>query len=594
MKLRETQEQALRRWEELEVLQAHYKDFLVFLRDVMQLLGFGTTPLQEDIAQFLVYGPMYLMVQAQRGQAKTTITAAFAVWSLIHNPRTRVLIVSAGGTQANEISTLIVRIIMTMEELECMRPDASNGDRTSVEHFDLHYSLKGLDKSPSVACCGITATLQGKRADLLVADDIESAKNSMTATMREQLLAWTRDFTSINQSGRIIYLGTPQSAESVYNTLPARGFTVRIWPGRFPTPEQLEHYGEHLAPSILRAVQANPALQSGGGIDGNVGRPTDPILLPEQVLQAKERDQGPAYFALQHMLSTKMLDAERYPLKPERLVCMELQGEDMLPLEVHRNSSKRVPVQVEAKTYECSSYHLNEAGVQKRQSRVMYVDPAGGGKGKGSQGGDETAYCIMDFLNGNLFIRAVGGIKGGYDMEQMQELADIAKLWEPDVIKVEKNFGYGAFTAVWLPVLRLAIPDVGVEDDMVSGQKELRIIETLEPILARGSLVIAHDVLRAEAKSIEKYPQAIRHTYSFLHQMQRITRDKDALVHDDRLDAVAGAANHFLQSLAIDQNKALEAQRAAEFKKWLKDPMGRDRYSSGPPRRRTMIDKYIR
>lgn len=250
----ESKEEQLERWKQLELLQEEYASFATFLDDSMAHLGFNTSPVQYDIGNFLAYGPQYSMVQAQRGQAKTTITAAFAVWSLIHDPKHRVLVLSAGGKQANEISTLIVRFITTMDQLAPLRPDASNGDRTSVEAFDVHYTLKGVDKSPSVACVGITGNLQGKRADLLIADDIESAKNARTAMMRELLLNLTRDFTSICATGRIVYLGTPQTQESIYNTLPARGFTVRIWPGRYPTDEQLEHYGDMLAHSLPAAL----------------------------------------------------------------------------------------------------------------------------------------------------------------------------------------------------------------------------------------------------------------------------------------------------------------------------------------------------
>src|SRR5450830_289219 len=135
MSQREAPELALRRWEMLEMVQEAYPTFKPFLHDVMTELGFSTTEIQEDIAEFLQYGPHYLMIQAQRGQAKTTITAAYAVWCLLHDPKLRVVVVSAGGTQANEISTLIVRIIMTMDELECLRPNRTAGDRTSVEAF---------------------------------------------------------------------------------------------------------------------------------------------------------------------------------------------------------------------------------------------------------------------------------------------------------------------------------------------------------------------------------------------------------------------------------------------------------------------------
>lgn len=189
---------AEKKWEELRLLQEHYKRFEDFLYDVItELLGFQCTEIQEDIAKFIAYGPKYLMVQAQRGEAKTTITACYAVWSLIHDPTTRIFILSAGSDLAQQISNWILQIIRNMPELECLRPDTQHGDRDSVKAFDVHWMLKGPEKSPSVACVGITSNIQGYRADILIADDIESSQNSKTAVMREQLAQLTKDFTSI-------------------------------------------------------------------------------------------------------------------------------------------------------------------------------------------------------------------------------------------------------------------------------------------------------------------------------------------------------------------------------------------------------------
>jgi hypothetical protein len=99
--LKESTEQSLARWEQVNALQQAYPHFVPFLHDMMQELGFRHD--RDSIRDWLVprVWPAYLMVQAQRGQAKTTITAIFAVWCLIHNPKWRVLIVSAGSTQAN-------------------------------------------------------------------------------------------------------------------------------------------------------------------------------------------------------------------------------------------------------------------------------------------------------------------------------------------------------------------------------------------------------------------------------------------------------------------------------------------------------------
>ncbi len=292
---RESLEEALQRWDDLEALQEHYTDFADFLHDVQdEIYGWETAPIQYDIGNFLAHGGSNIMIQAQRGQAKTTITAIFAVWCLLHDPKHRIVIISAGNDKASEISKGIINIINAMECLSCLRPDRNAGDRTSTENFDVHYTLRGEGMNPSIKCLGITSNLQGYRADLLIPDDIESSKNALTQVQREQLLHKTKDFTSICSDGRIVYLGTPQTTDSIYNTLPARGYTVRIWPGRFPTLEEEQEYGEFLAPWIKDRMQKAPDLRTGGGVLGDVGQPTDPgDRLGEASLQGKKVGSGP-------------------------------------------------------------------------------------------------------------------------------------------------------------------------------------------------------------------------------------------------------------------------------------------------------------
>lgn len=605
MARRESTEAALGRWAQLELLQKHYRSFHDFLDDVFDLLGFGSASwVQHDIGEWLSNGPEYLMVQAQRGQAKSTITAAFAVWTLIHNPKARVLILSAGGKQANEISTLIVKIILTMDELECMRPDTAFGDRTSVEAFDIHYTLKGVDKSPSVACSGITGNLQGKRADLLVADDIESMKNSATALMREFILNLTRDFTSICADGRIVYLGTPQSTDSIYNTLPGRGFDVRIWPGRYPTPDQLENYGDMLAPAIRQRLARNPALAFGGGMLKDQGQPVEEgEYLGEPTLQKKEADQGTSYFQLQHMLNTRLADALRFPLKTVDLITMRILN-TRLPMTVVRGMTQAHTKQYNVGTLAFSMMQPHEVSAELAdvQGTVMYVDPAGGGANA-----DETGYAVVGFLNGNLFVFDVGGVPGGYDFRVLDELKQVALKWNPQVIKIEKNMGFGAFKEVWMPILRAnakdpvtgrEIPNTGytggIEEDYVTGQKETRIIATLEPIMGRGSLIINEDIVAWDAERIQRYGSERRQTYSLFQQMARLTRDRGSLAHDDRLDALEGAVRHFVKQLAIDQEESIKRQEAAKWAEWVKDPLQRDRYGSAPPRQASILNNYRR
>lgn len=578
MKRIETVEQAGARWEQLKLLQEHYADFRTFAEDMMRELGFALTDIQADIGSFMAKGGKYIMVQAQRGQAKTTIAACYAVWSLIHSPAHRILIVSAGGTQANEISTLIVRMVLQVEVLECLRPDKMAGDRTSTEAFDVHHSLKGLDKSPSVACMGIEANMQGKRADLLIADDVESSKNGTTATQRARILHLTKDFTSINSKGRIIWLGTPQTLDSIYNSLPARGVKIRIWPGRYPTVAQMAHYKEYLAPSLLLAIEADPSLQTGGGLLGDQGQAIDKVILDEDTLQAKELDQGEAYFQLQHMLNTQLMDALRNPLKLEHIVSMRFAG-DKFPMSVVRGMTPDRLQEHHVAGYPFRTMSPHEVGkdVASLQSRWAYIDPAAGGANA-----DETSWAIGGLLNSSIFLQSAGGIPGGYDDEKMEHLAKLLAYWRVDGVTIEKNMGFGAFAAVFTPVLRKHWK-CQIDEDLVTGQKEARIINTLAPIIGRGALIVSDEVIEEDSRLVQRYTASLQQSYSLFYQLGKITRERDSLVHDDRADALEGLCRHFQHALAVDSAKAIERQRLKEHEALMKDPLGYNR--SKPPQR---------
>lgn len=562
------------RWRELDLLREEYPSFVPFLYDVMTgLLGFNCSDVQLDIAEYLEFGPKQRMIQAQRGQAKTTITAAYAVWRLIHDPRARILIVSAGGDMATEIANWVIQIVNGMEVLKCLRPDRSAGDRASVKAFDIHHELKGPEKSPSIACMGITSNMQGRRADILIADDIESSKNSQTEGQRERLRLLTKDFTSICSTGDIIYLGTPQSIDSVYNGLFSRGYAIRIWPGRYPTAKELSNYKSFLAPLIRKRIEADPSLQSGGGPAGTRGKAIDPLLLPEDVLTKKEIDQGAAYFQLQHMLDTRLMDEDRFPLKSGDLVFMHVAAKSA-PLEINFQRTPELRVHtpsdwpVEEHYYRAHSFGDTFGPFTGCH---MYVDPAGGG-----QNGDETAYAVTKFCGGRVLLVDVGGVPGGLGEESLDALTDLAGIWLPTQIDVEKNFGNGALASVWQPKLHKK-HKCRIEDVWESGQKELRIIDALEPVIGSNRFIIDEKLLEKDWQSCQKYPAEKRASYSFFYQLSRITRDKDSLSHEDRLDAVAGSVRHWLQFLKQDTDKLIAQAKKKEYKDLLKDPLGNGR-----------------
>ena len=584
-KLNEVEQEAVRRWSEIEALRGHYILFSDFLYDCMtELMGFQCSELQIDIADFLQFGQYdtveerdkiihgmlkatdNMMIQAQRSQAKSTIVAMCAVWQLIMDCKHRVLIISAGSEVAAEIANWVIQIIMNWDILECMRPDRQHGDRASTKAFDIHWQLKGPEKSPSVACIGITANMQGRRADLLIPDDIESSKNGTTEVQRAALEHLSRDFPSICQKGRIVYLGTPQTVDSIYNQLPERGFLIRVWTGRFPTIEEERHYGDTLAPYIVNKMYHDATLREGGGLEGNRGKPTDPVLLDEAALCKKEMDQGQAYFNLQHMLNTELSDELRHPLKTKNLIMMPFPNEKA-PGEITWLPSPDKKIEVMGFSSKPQFYrpYTMSTTLYEFEGKNMYVDTAGGG-----ENGDETVAAITYFLHGYIFLAEIIKLKGGYSDENYKILSEAAMRHNVNYIDVEKNFGFGAFASSWRPILLKTYKEAGkdncprVEDVWESGQKELRIIDTLEPIIGRHRLIVHTDIIQYDLDSVKKYPIDQQESYKFFHQLAKISRERGCLIHDDSIDAVAGACRRWVDRLAIDEQIRMQQKETDE------------------------------
>jgi hypothetical protein len=328
-----------------------------------------------------------------------------------------------------------------------------------------------------------------------------------------------------------------------------------------------------LAPMIRNAMDADPSLRIGGGMDGTRGKPTDNVILGEEVLVKKEIDQGASYFQLQHMLDTRLSDAERFPIKLSKILFMNVPAQNV-PVQLFAQAAPMHLISTPSdyplmdKLYRIAG-HSNE--FLPYDGTHMYIDPAGGG-----QNGDETAYAVTKFSSGKVFVIAVGGVPGGLDVSSLDALTEIAARHKPDKITIEKNYGSGALSNVLQPIL-FKKHLCEIEDVWESGQKELRIIDTLEPVVGSGRLIMEESLIASEWHACQKYPAERRASYSLLSQMAKITRDRGALFHDDRIDALAGSVRNWVESLAIDDEHALYAAQRANFDEMMKNPLGNGR-----------------
>lgn len=543
---------------------------------------------QADILKWMFLGPLYRGVEANRGIGKTALAGIYCAFRLIHMPEARIVVFSQNSKRSKEISGWVIKIIMSLDELSCLRPDKNNGDKSSLtEGFDVYGGLKGKDKSPSVSSYSIEGGAQGARADIILADDVESLQNSRTVQGRAWLEEITKEFESINQSGDILYLGTPQSVESIYNNLPARGYSMRVWTARYPTDEEIPTYNGMLSPWITEAIEKDPSLQSGGGFLGNEGQPTCPEMFSEENLQVKELSQGKAKFKLQYMLNTALTDAERYPLKLKNLIVTDFNTlrAPVMPLWSATKATLHQELPQFGNRAEDRFYAplMPQGGYELRDfsKGIMYIDPAGGG-----QNGDATAYAIVKLLDGYVYLCDIGSVAGGFEEDDMMQLVMAAREHNVNEVFMERNFGNGAHWHLLKPLFDVHHPCKFPEENLMweSGQKELRIIDVLEPVLSSHRLVVSTEVVRKDADMIQRYPTEERLNYSLFSQMSLITRDKDCLKHDDILDALAGAVRELTRNIAFDAKSFIKARRAKEalvlVKQWT-DPASRREWMAG-------------
>ena len=539
-------------WTEEQIAKAK-EDFRVFIYMVWKMISLpDPTPIQYDIAHTLQNLPNdRFIIEGFRGVAKSFITCAYAVWTLWRDPQKKVEIVSASKDRADANAIFIKRIIYTLPFLAHLKARPDQRDQQNL--FDVGPAVP--DISPSIKSVGISGQLTGSRADLLIADDVEVANNSGTQTQRDKLNEAVKEFDAIiKPKGQIVYLGTPQNEMSLYNELQQRGYRCRIWTVLYPESlSEREFYGDRLAKIIADKYDNNPELYA--------GKPTDPRRFDEEEIYKRRLSYGKAGFALQFMLNTNLSDQEKYPLKVQDLMIANL-SLDEANLKWYWSNDRQLRINDLPCVALKGDYFYEPQGrsneVFEYTGTVMAVDPSGRGK-------DETSYAVVKYLNGYLFVLEVGGTREGYSDSTLRQLANKAKIYGVNEIVVEGNFGDGMFSQLFKPVLN-AIHPCSVTEVKNYAQKEARIIDTLEPVMMRHKLIIHKQVIIDDYQVYENAP-----AYSLIYQMTRLSRDRGALAHDDRLDALCMAVAYWLAVMDRDEEIGMQEQIEAKLEQWL-DP----------------------
>lgn len=529
------------------------------------------TRLQYDLARFISDGPRRRFIAAFRGIGKTFLTGAYIVWRLWRDPNLKIMVVSANERFAAKVAAFVHTLInaedlVTREPVPWAELKARSHQKNSTMEFDVGPSSPSKD--PSVFAVGINGQMAGGRADIILSDDVEVPNNSETEAQREKLVDRTGEYEAIlKPDGEIIYLGTFQSMQSIYRKLRSKGFTMRIWPARYPLAKKAHIYEDNLAPILKEDLEKRPELAEPKYGSDLGGAPTDPQRFDIPDLIERETGWGRAGFTLQFMLDTSLSDAERFPLKTSNLIVMDTSPE-MAPERVAWASGPdQVIKELENVGFDGDRLYrpifVSKDQFQPYTGSVMDIDPSGGGQ-------DETAFIVTKFLNGIVYVRKWGGRKDGHSEATLRHLAEVAKAEKVNLIRVESNFGDGMFSRLLEPYLRKVEYSVPIEDHKVTGQKEARILSLLQGPLEAHRIVLDRAVAEADialARSAENLTRqegrASAAEYSGLYQLTHLTNARGALRHDDRLEVLAHALGYWAQYMNAD---AEEVQRKREEK----------------------------
>ena len=514
------------------------EDFRNHLWACFKYLGIGEpTAAQYAMADALQNGPKDMQLQAGRGFGKSVITACLVSWFLLKDHNSTVLVVSATANKATEFISMTRRILDLVPYCSHLRPKDSDSDNAFAFNVGCRDKV-GQDKSCYAR--GITSQITGSHAEYVVGDDIEIEGNCETANARSKLLNKVSEFEQIrNVGGRVIFLGTPQIRDSIYNQL-KDGYPVTKFPAVIPDKN-----------SPMECEDVNPWVWETGL---PTGAPTQPERFPDEVLYERQAKIGPRLFALHYKLDTSLADAEKYPLRLADLVVLDL-SPDLCPEKIVWANSvpmRRVPSFGMAGDVIYEPMWVSEKFVPYTQT-AMFVDPAG-------RGTDETAVCVASFANGYIFVHELMGLEGGYDKSVLMKIAKVAYEYGINLIRVESNWGDAMFCQLLRPVVAEICGQVAIEEYRVSGSKESRMISVLEPIMASHRLCFNTKAIKQEETQ---------------KQITRLHEGRGALKHDDRVDVLSAAVSYWEDNLGVNIDNVIARNKEEEqmgiIRDWMDD-----------------------
>lgn len=516
----------------------------------------------------------------------THIAMAYAGWRLFRDPTIKILVVSKSTGHAKAAVGLLREWIRNVSFLKHLDPDLDPLCSDTTYQFDV-AGVPSDSLNPSVLAKGIEGQITGTHCHLIIADDIETPENSKTVDARVALRGKVHEFAAIASFGKkeVCYLGTYHHPDSLYFEEAKSGYIFRTWPFTYPAPGK-KHL--NLAPIITEH------LASGFKKPGDL---TCPLWWgPDDIIRQKAH--GDIHWRMQMQLESDLRTGTVYPLRLS----------DLIVFPVHRD---KAPVSIawgmtDARGGTVSTgiqIPLIVSGEDRLHAPIMvdpvwspyistkgYIDPSGRGR-------DLTGFSAVGQLGSYLWVKACYGLPGGGSTERMDHLAKLARQHGVRDLYYEDNADtlgtYGPLLEAALmrhflephseAAMEAGFPEgwkCSLTRDHATGQKELRIIAALEPVISSHRLVVHPDAVTPDPALIKEH--------ELQWQLAMLTPERGCFVEDGRIDSLAGCVRMFSETLRNDPRKAGNAAKRREIEREIDEHNALTRGKSDKPKPRWM------
>lgn len=204
------------------------EDIKILLKEqpykIGHFVGFkDLTELHNRWLRSFLYSKENITLLAHRGSYKTTDLSLFLAIHVVIKPNETVDFFRKTDTDVTEVMNQTAKILKTgvMREIARMLygTDLILEKETANEiHTNLCTSTKGASQ---ILGLGITTSITGKHADIVVTDDIVNIKDRISKAERERTKIQYMELQNIvNRGGRFINTGTPWHKEDAISLMP--------------------------------------------------------------------------------------------------------------------------------------------------------------------------------------------------------------------------------------------------------------------------------------------------------------------------------------------------------------------------------------